>query len=56
MGLEEKIGCIGAICVVAFLAFMFTLIILDTVKSCDIRGQCLKCGYPDYVVHGGNGY
>ena len=56
MNLEEKIGCIGAICVVAFLVFMLTLIGLDTAKSCDIRSQCLECGYPDYIVHAGNGY
>ena len=56
MSTGDKISCAGMIGIVLFIVFMFAWIVVDSINESNVRSQCLECGYPDYIVHAGNGY
>jgi hypothetical protein len=56
MNAEEKIGCVGAIAICIILVFTGGFLFADGGLHADVKGQCLKCGYPDYIMHIGVGY
>lgn len=56
MDAEEKIGCIGAIVICIILVFTGGLLFIDGTSHANVKGQCLRCGYPKHVVHMNVGY